>query len=84
MEELVASVTLQTPKALGSSDNVTKDEIKRPAPSSGGCRIEGFVRVKKVRVPHLVKAHQGTIYVLHAYILTAKIHAAIIFHLFLF
>jgi hypothetical protein len=27
----------------------TNSTIKRPAPRSGGCRIEGFVKVKKVQ-----------------------------------
>lgn len=48
MEDLVAPISLQSRIA---SDNITaekKDDAKRPAPSAGGCRVEGFVRVKKV------------------------------------
>lgn len=45
MEDLVASVS-QDPQTLALDGKV--DIAKRPAPSSGGCRVEGFVRVKKV------------------------------------
>lgn len=31
------------------------DVAKRPAPSSGGCRVEGFVRVKKVALMQVKK-----------------------------
>ncbi|KAI3504439.1 hypothetical protein L1887_25908 [Cichorium endivia] len=37
MEQLVKPIALES-----------KNEAKRPAPREGGCRIEGFVRVKKV------------------------------------
>ncbi|KAF6137424.1 hypothetical protein GIB67_009900 [Kingdonia uniflora] len=49
MEALVAPVPMESHKlAVGNkSDNATRDS-KRPAPLTGGCRIEGFVRVKKV------------------------------------
>ncbi|XP_071922959.1 protein disulfide isomerase-like 5-4 [Coffea arabica] len=47
METLVASVSLESKKlALEDKSDKTKDP-KRPAPSAGGCRVEGFVRVKK-------------------------------------
>lgn len=36
--------------ALEDKLNVTEN-AKRPAPSAGGCRIEGYVRVKKVNSP---------------------------------
>lgn len=34
--------------ALEDKSNKTVDPAKRPAPLTSGCRIEGFVRVKKV------------------------------------
>ncbi|KAH9624216.1 hypothetical protein KSS87_014212 [Heliosperma pusillum] len=47
-ESLLTSIPLekQHPALEDKSDNKTQT-IKRPAPPSGGCRIEGFVRVKK-------------------------------------
>ncbi|OIW03148.1 hypothetical protein TanjilG_11785 [Lupinus angustifolius] len=48
MENLVASLPSESQKlALEDKSNVTAN-TKRPAPSAGGCRIEGHVRVKKV------------------------------------
>ncbi|CAK8577186.1 unnamed protein product [Lathyrus sativus] len=48
MEGLVASLpTGSQHLALEDKSNGT-DNVKRPAPSTGGCRIEGYVRVKKV------------------------------------
>ncbi|CAL0322707.1 unnamed protein product [Lupinus luteus] len=48
MENLVASLPSESHKlALEDKANVTAN-TKRPAPSAGGCRIEGHVRVKKV------------------------------------
>ncbi|XP_071907513.1 protein disulfide isomerase-like 5-4 isoform X1 [Coffea arabica] len=48
METLVAPVSLESKRlALEDKSDKTKDP-KRPAPSAGGCRVEGFVRVKKV------------------------------------
>ncbi|CAH9087905.1 unnamed protein product [Cuscuta epithymum] len=47
MEELVASISLESKSSDGKSVNVTEG-TKRPAPATGGCRLEGFVRVKKV------------------------------------
>jgi len=45
METLVASLpTGSQHLALEDKSNGTK----RPAPSTGGCRVEGYVRVKKV------------------------------------
>ncbi|XP_061358237.1 protein disulfide-isomerase 5-4-like isoform X1 [Gastrolobium bilobum] len=47
-ENLVASIPAESQKlALEDNSSVTEN-IKRPAPSTGGCRIEGYVRVKKV------------------------------------
>jgi len=48
MENLVASLPTASHKpALEDKSNATNN-AKRPAPSAGGCRIEGYVRVKKV------------------------------------
>ncbi|XP_027342733.1 protein disulfide-isomerase 5-4-like isoform X1 [Abrus precatorius] len=48
METLAASLPVGTQKlALEDISNATTN-TKRPAPSAGGCRIEGYVRVKKV------------------------------------
>jgi len=51
METYVANI----PKALALEDksNKTVDPAKRPAPMASGCRIEGFVRVKRVNELHL-------------------------------
>lgn len=50
MESLVAPVTRESQKlALEDKSNQTIDTAKRPAPLTSGCRIEGFVRVKKVK-----------------------------------
>ena len=54
MEDLVAPISFQS--SQGGPDNIAteiKDDAKRPAPSAGGCRIEGFVRVKKVGTDYL-------------------------------
>ncbi|KAM3264828.1 hypothetical protein P3L10_001822 [Capsicum annuum] len=48
MEDLIAPIKLES--QMNTSDNLfTKmvTGLKRPAPVTGGCRIEGFVRVKK-------------------------------------
>ncbi|XP_004244141.1 protein disulfide isomerase-like 5-4 [Solanum lycopersicum] len=49
MEDLVAPIKLDS-QTITSDNSSTKLEtgLKRPAPVTGGCRIEGFVRVKKV------------------------------------
>ncbi|CAK9168579.1 unnamed protein product, partial [Ilex paraguariensis] len=48
MESLVAPISLDSQRLAleNKSGNLTAD-AKRPAPLTGGCRIEGFVRVKK-------------------------------------
>lgn len=47
MDALVAPIPLESEKlALGGSNET--GNAKRPAPLTGGCRIEGHVRVKKV------------------------------------
>lgn len=53
MESLVAPIPLESQRL--ALENV-QDDAKRPAPLVGGCRIEGFVRVKKVKF-HLEVCH---------------------------
>lgn len=49
METYVANIPKEAHVlALEDKSNRTVDPAKRPAPMTGGCRIEGFVRVKKV------------------------------------
>ncbi|KAK9938405.1 hypothetical protein M0R45_015146 [Rubus argutus] len=59
MEALVAPIPLESQKrSLG--DNNGTENVKRPAPLTGGCRIEGYVRVKKVPGNLIISAHSGT------------------------
>ncbi|PQQ08244.1 protein disulfide-isomerase 5-3 [Prunus yedoensis var. nudiflora] len=60
MENLVAPIPVEAQKLAleGKSDNGT-DNAKRPAPLTGGCRIEGYVRVKKVPGNLVISAHSG-------------------------
>lgn len=44
----MAPIALQSQRGSDSLPAEVKDDTKRPAPLAGGCRIEGFVRVKKV------------------------------------
>ena len=49
MEDMVAAIPVDSQKiALEDKSENTTQNAKRPAPSAGGCRIEGYVRVKKV------------------------------------
>ncbi|KAE8637502.1 hypothetical protein CSA_004758 [Cucumis sativus] len=49
MEDLIAPLPAGSQKlALEDKSNNETGNVKRPAPSAGGCRIEGYVRVKKV------------------------------------
>ncbi|KAF9589094.1 hypothetical protein IFM89_018825 [Coptis chinensis] len=60
MEALVSPVPKESKKLLmGDNDNGTND-TKRPAPLTGGCRIEGFVRVKKVPGNLVISARSGS------------------------
>lgn len=49
MEGLIANIPLESQRLAleGKVENGT-EIAKRPAPITGGCRIEGYVRVKKV------------------------------------
>lgn len=56
MEDLVASIPRENQRlALEDKSNITK----RPAPLTGGCRIEGYVRVKKVPGNLIISARSG-------------------------
>ncbi|XP_010930697.1 protein disulfide isomerase-like 5-4 isoform X1 [Elaeis guineensis] len=60
MEILVAPVPREFHKqALDDKSGQTIDTSKRPAPLTSGCRIEGFVRVKKVPGNLVISAHSG-------------------------
>ncbi|KAI4322809.1 hypothetical protein L6164_022468 [Bauhinia variegata] len=60
MENLVTSLPTESRKlALEDKSNGT-DSAKRPAPSSGGCRIEGYVRVKKVPGDLIISARSDS------------------------
>ncbi|CAN6452193.1 unnamed protein product [Victoria cruziana] len=60
MEALVSSIPKESNKlALEDRSNGTITAVKRPAPSAAGCRIEGFVRVKKVPGNLVISAHSG-------------------------
>lgn len=48
MEDLVASLPTESQKLALEDKSNASENAKRPAPSAGGCRIEGYVRVKKV------------------------------------
>ncbi|CAL5341780.1 unnamed protein product [Camellia sinensis] len=58
MEDLVAPITTVSQRlALKNELGNVADDAKRPAPLAGGCRIEGFVRVKMTRsVAHFFDA----------------------------
>ncbi|KAG4967974.1 hypothetical protein AAZX31_12G125600 [Glycine max] len=48
MEDLVTSLPTESQKLALEDKSNAADNAKRPAPSAGGCRVEGYVRVKKV------------------------------------
>ncbi|XWS11189.1 hypothetical protein CRYUN_Cryun38cG0062600 [Craigia yunnanensis] len=56
MEGLVAPIPLENQK-LGLDDK--SNATKRPAPLTGGCRMEGYVRVKKVPGNLIISARSG-------------------------
>lgn len=59
MESLVAPISRES-KRLALENGNTTDHEKRPAPRTGGCRIEGFVRVKKVPGSLVISARSGS------------------------
>ncbi|KAH9308015.1 hypothetical protein KI387_035926, partial [Taxus chinensis] len=59
METLVAPIPLETRLALEDKSG-SANETKRPAPKTAACRIEGFVRVKKVPGNLIISAHSGS------------------------
>lgn len=58
MENLVARIPLESHQLALESNGSVAD--KRPAPVVGGCRIEGFVRVKKVPGNLVISARSGS------------------------
>lgn len=60
MENLVAPIALESPiLSLEDKSGKTAESAKRPAPREAGCRIEGFVRVKKVPGNLVISARSG-------------------------
>ncbi|KAK9155818.1 hypothetical protein Sjap_003298 [Stephania japonica] len=60
MEALIAPLPLESHRlALDNKSVNATDNAKRPAPLTGGCRIEGFVRVKKVPGNLVISARSG-------------------------
>ncbi|XXG73242.1 hypothetical protein AAC387_Pa07g2194 [Persea americana] len=60
METLVAPVPMESHNhAVDNNSSDVTTTTKRPAPLAGGCRIEGFVRVKKVPGNLVISAHSG-------------------------
>lgn len=53
MEDLVTSLPTESQKLALEDKSNASDNAKRPAPSAGGCRVEGYVRVKKVNAKRL-------------------------------
>ncbi|OEL28800.1 Protein disulfide isomerase-like 5-4, partial [Dichanthelium oligosanthes] len=61
METYVANIPKEAHVlALEDKSNKTVDPAKRPAPMTGGCRIEGFVRVKRVPGSVVISARSGS------------------------
>ncbi|KAL4554049.1 hypothetical protein LXL04_037494 [Taraxacum kok-saghyz] len=60
MEELVAPIAMESHLALEGKSGKPEENSKRPAPSEAGCRIEGFVRVKKVPGNLVISARSGS------------------------
>uniref|UniRef100_A0A0D6QXY4 Thioredoxin domain-containing protein n=1 Tax=Araucaria cunninghamii TaxID=56994 RepID=A0A0D6QXY4_ARACU len=59
MEALVAPLPVERKLALEDKSGST-NETKRPAPKTGACRVEGFVRVKKVPGNLIISARSGS------------------------
>ncbi|KAG6756580.1 hypothetical protein POTOM_040011 [Populus tomentosa] len=60
MEALVAPIAMESQRqALEHKPENATQHVKRPAPSAGGCRIEGYVRVKKVPGNLMISALSG-------------------------
>ncbi|KAL6999227.1 Protein disulfide-isomerase 5-4 [Sarracenia purpurea var. burkii] len=79
MENLVAPIPVESQQlALGNKAGNATDTAKRPAPSVGGCRIEGFVRVKKVPGNLVISARSGA----HSFDASKMNMSHIISHLF--
>ncbi|PHT48222.1 Protein disulfide-isomerase 5-3 [Capsicum baccatum] len=60
MEDLIAPIKLKSHmNTLDNSSTKLGTGLKRPAPVTRGCRIEGFVRVKKVPGNLAISAHSA-------------------------
>jgi thiol-disulfide isomerase/thioredoxin len=59
MMGLVPAPVVDGKYAIEDKSNNTDGTVKRPAPRAGGCRIEGFVKVKKVPGELMISAHSG-------------------------
>ncbi|CAM6045721.1 unnamed protein product [Sphagnum compactum] len=59
MTGLVPAPVVDGKYAIEDKSNNTDGTVKRPAPRAGGCRIEGFVKVKKVPGELMISAHSG-------------------------
>ncbi|KAK7272439.1 hypothetical protein RJT34_29034 [Clitoria ternatea] len=75
MENLVLSLPTETQKLASNDDAATN--TKRPAPSTGGCRIEGYVRVKKVPGNLIISARSDS----HSFDATQMNMSHVIHHL---
>jgi len=60
MVELVPPSTVYGKVQLEDKSGAANSTTKRPAPQAGGCRIEGFVRVKKVPGELMISAQTGS------------------------
>eukprot|EP00250_Pteridium_aquilinum_P028212 c36775_g1_i1 orf=195-1649(+) len=61
MEALVAPVAkLALDSGAHNLSSASNGTVKRPAPRAGGCRIEGFVKVKKVPGNLMISARSGS------------------------
>lgn len=59
MEALVAPVARPALESKPQHSKASNETVKRPAPRTGGCRIEGFVKVKKVPGNLIISARSG-------------------------
>uniref|UniRef100_A0A7N1A684 Thioredoxin domain-containing protein n=1 Tax=Kalanchoe fedtschenkoi TaxID=63787 RepID=A0A7N1A684_KALFE len=57
MENLVTPIKLESQTLALENKSGNVSDVKKPAPVTGGCRIEGFLRVKKVPGNLIISAH---------------------------
>ncbi|KAJ7514354.1 hypothetical protein O6H91_23G040500 [Diphasiastrum complanatum] len=60
MEGLLSASSGKGVLALDDKSKESNGTLKRPAPHAGGCRIEGFVKVKKVPGNLIIAARSGS------------------------